>query len=112
MELHPDKTKILHNTHNFNNQYRRSVPNNVQILDMTVEILPASSSTNYLGKKLTFGDPHRAEVENRIACARKNCSKLKQELTGTRYSLADRLRLFHGTVTPTILYGCEAWTLA
>lgn len=36
---------------------------------------------------------------------------LKQELTGHRYSLRDRLRLFHGTVTPTILYGCEAWTL-
>jgi len=36
---------------------------------------------------------------------------LKQELTGHRYSLTDRLRLFHGTITPTILYASEAWTL-
>ena len=36
---------------------------------------------------------------------------MKKELMGTRYPLNDRLRLFHGTVTPTILYGCEAWTM-
>jgi hypothetical protein len=35
----------------------------------------------------------------------------KQELTGKHYSINDRLRLFHGTVMPTMLYGCEAWTL-
>lgn len=27
------------------------------------------------------------------------------------YSLNDRLRFFHGTVTPTILYGSETWTM-
>ena len=36
----------------------------------------------------------------------------KQELTGKHYSINDRLRLFHGTVTPTVLYGCEAWALS
>ena len=36
---------------------------------------------------------------------------LKQELTSRRYSLSDRLRLCEGVVTPTLLYGCEAWTM-
>ena len=109
--LHPDKTKILHNGNHANNRTRRRIPNNVQILDMTIDILPAHSSTKYLGKSLSFNDPHRTEIENRISYAWKKFHGLKQELTGHRYSLSDRLRLFHGTVTPTILYGCEAWTM-
>ena len=36
---------------------------------------------------------------------------LKQELTDRSHSLRDRLRLFNGTITPTILYGSESWTL-
>ena len=78
---------------------------------MEIEVLPTAISTKYLGRALSFCDPHRTELENRIAAAWKKFYKLKQELTGARYSLNDRLRLFHGTVTPTILYGAEAWTL-
>ena len=36
---------------------------------------------------------------------------LKQELTTKSYSLKGRLRLFHGTVTPTMLYASSAWTI-
>jgi len=35
----------------------------------------------------------------------------REELMGKHYSLNSRMRLFHGTVTPTVLYGCEAWTM-
>ena len=35
----------------------------------------------------------------------------RQELVSKTYSLNDRLRLFDATVSPTLLYGCEAWTL-
>eukprot|EP00959_Pyramimonas_sp_CCMP1952_P374625 7846034-Pyramimonas_sp.AAC.1 len=51
------------------------------------------------------------EVENQIASAWKTLYSLKQELTGTHYSLNNRIRLFHGTIAPTVLYGCEAWTM-
>ena len=78
---------------------------------MSIKILPSCGATKYLGRKLTFNDPHRTELENRISTAWRRFHMLKQELTGHRYSLRDRLRLFHGTVTPTVLYGCEAWTL-
>ena len=36
---------------------------------------------------------------------------MKQELTTKSYSLKGRLRLFHGTITPTMLYGSSTWTL-
>jgi hypothetical protein len=78
---------------------------------MTIDILPAREATKYLGRQLGFNDPHRIEIENRIRQAWRKFYYLKQELTGRRYPLTDRLRLFHGTVTPTILYGCEAWTM-
>jgi hypothetical protein len=78
---------------------------------MTIEVLPTGGHTKYLGRKLCFKDSHRVEIENRISAAWKKFFTLKQELLGKRYCLSDRFRLFHGTVTPTILYGCEAWTL-
>ena len=78
---------------------------------MQIDVLNVDDSTKYLGRKLNFSDPHRTEVESRIASAWKKFFVQKQELTSKTYSLNDRLRLFHGTVTPTVLYGCEAWTM-
>lgn len=54
-----------------------------------------------------FSNPHGIEVESKIYQA----WRLKQELAGSRYPLAERLRLFHGMVIPTVLYGYEAWTM-
>ena len=109
LQLHPDKTKILHNEHSTTTRQR--TPTHATVNNMTVEILSPGDSTKYLGRKLSFSTPHKTEVESRISFAWRKWFLLKQELTGHRYSLTDRLRLFHGTVTPTILYGCEAWTL-
>ena len=101
--------KILHN--NCHTTARPRLPQQVRINNMTIDVLTPLDNTKYLGRKLSFSDPHRTEIENRIANAWRKFFLLKQELTGSRYCLTDRLRLFHGTVTPTILYGCEAWTL-
>ncbi len=35
----------------------------------------------------------------------------RNELCGSHYSLAHRLRLFDATVTPTVLYGSSCWTM-
>jgi len=78
---------------------------------MSIDILKTTDSTKYLGKKLTFADPHQAEIKNRIAAGWRKFFTLKQELTSSCYSLNDRLRLFQGTITPTVLYGSASWTM-
>ena len=109
LALHPDKTKILHSLHCETN--KSWIPATASIKGMEIEILPVKGHTKYLGRKLSFSDPHRVEVENRIACAWKKFHSLRQELLGNMYSLKDRMRLFDGVITSTLLYGCEAWTL-
>ena len=49
--------------------------------------------------------------EERSTAIRRKFHMLKQELTTRAYSLLGRLRLFHGTITPTVLYGCSSWTM-
>ena len=78
---------------------------------MPIEVLPHTASQKYLGRKLTFHQSAQTEVENRIASGWRKFFLLKRELTTRSYSLRDRLRLFEGSVTPTVLYGSAAWTL-
>ena len=108
LELHPDKTKILHNQRN---RKTRQQPETVRINDSHIEILPHTAHQKYLGRKFTFDQTHSAEIDNRIASGWRKFHLFKQELTTRSYSLAGRLRLFHGTVTPTVLYACSAWTM-
>ena len=108
LALHPDKTKILHN----NWTWLKNIPTYVHANGVQIEVLRVDETTKYLGRKLCFSDPHRVELESRISNAWKKFYALKQELTGKHYSINDRLRLFHGTVTPTALYGCGAWALS
>ena len=108
LELHPDKTKILHNIHN---RRPRQQPECIKVHDMSIEVLPHTATQKYLGRKITFHQSAQTEVENRIASGWRKFFLLKRELTTRSYSLKDRLRLFQGTVTPTVLYGSAAWTL-
>ena len=107
LSLHPEKTKILRNKW----ASKRGVPSYVMADGMRIEVMDPDGHTKYLGRKLTFHDSNRSEIENRIAIAWRKFHAQKQELTGKTYSLNDRLRLFNGTVTPTILYGSETWTM-
>ena len=108
LELHPDKTYILYNDSKGTNRTSRAP---VNIRGHTVQVLPFDSSTKYLGRLFTFNDYHTTEVHNRIACAWRKFHALRNELTSRRYPLRTRLRLFDGTITPTVLYACTSWTL-
>eukprot|EP00959_Pyramimonas_sp_CCMP1952_P019529 412552-Pyramimonas_sp.AAC.1 len=77
---------------------------------MKIEVLPPFQGAKYLGRKLQFSEYHKMTIENRIAAARKKFFVFKEELTGKSYSMNNRIRFFPGTVTSTMLYGCEAWT--
>ena len=50
-------------------------------------------------------------LNHRIAAAWASFSSHRKELTNKRYPLKCRLRLFDATVTATVLYSCESWTL-
>ena len=67
--------------------------------------------SNYLGRLFSFDNYHATEVQHRISCAWRKFHSLRKELTNKHYSLKSRMRLFNGTITPTILYACTSWTL-
>ena len=108
LKLHPDKTKILSNASMVKGG---TTPNCGKLGDDDIEILAADEATKYLGRKVCFKNFHEVELEARITAAWSCFHKHKQELTSRFYPLRDRLRLFDSTVTPTVLYGCEAWVL-
>ena len=108
LELHPQKTKILHNVES---RRPRKSPEYTKVGDVEVEILPYTGSQKYLGRKFTFSNQAQVEIEARIQAGWNKFWLFKQELLSRCYPIRDRLRLFSGTVTPTILYGCASWTM-
>ena len=107
LQLHPEKTKILSST----NRGNRPGQKHVRVGDMKIEILARGDKIKYLGKQITFENGTQVELSNRIKAAWAKFMQYKQELTKKTYSLSDRLRLFESVVSPTVLYGSEAWTL-
>jgi len=108
LQLHPDKTKIL------TNAVKKTGRGNVRFIDVAdlkIEILLASDSVKYLGRKISFENADGIELGNRTRAAWAKFMSNKQELTSRSYSLKDRLRLLDAIVSPTLLYGCPAWTL-
>ena len=78
---------------------------------MKIEVLPRNGKIKYLGRQITFENGTVVELSNRIKAAWAKFMQYKSELTKKHYSLSDRLRLFEAVVTPTVLYGSEAWTM-
>ena len=108
LELHPKKTKIL------SNQVRRGGLNarkQVTIGDALVEVLPVQGQTDYLGRVLGFSGYHDKELDHRINRAWAKFHMFKGELCCPYYPLKARMRLFNAVITPSILYGCAAWTM-
>ena len=108
LELHQDKTKFLSNATKRTGRGRERY---MRCGEMSIEMLPHSESLKYLGRKVSFDSTQEIEIENRISNAWKKFMAFKNEMTSKQYPLKHRLRLFNGTVTPTILYGSATWTL-
>ena len=108
LELHPDKTVIMCN---LSERRGRQATKSVTVGNRPVKVLPYCDATKYLGRKLTFDDHHTAELDNRIATAWRKFNALRDELTNKRHSLNARVRLFNTTITPTVLYGSNSWTM-
>ena len=83
----------------------------IRVGDESVSILDEMDSEKYLGRKLSFENCHDTELSNRIRAAWACFHKHKSVLCSKYYRLADRVRLFEATVSPTLLYGCATWAL-
>ena len=51
------------------------------------------------------------EINNRVAKAWAKFGVFREELLDRNVPLHLRIRLFDTVVTPTMLYGCAAWTM-
>ena len=89
----------------------RRLPSSLDIDGRSFRVLGPMESTKWLGRKVSFHDPHEQELSNRIAAAWGAFTKHKEELTSRRFRWGDRLKLFNAVVSSTVLYGCETWTL-
>ena len=71
LEIHPDKTKALHNT---KKEGGRGCGSHLRLLDMELAMLLiyGEEFVKYLGCRLTCVDPKKAEIEIRISMAWKN----------------------------------------
>ena len=106
LELHPGKTKIQHNNVGYGSQVRHA-----RIGDMDIEVLDPTDTTMYLGRALSLTEVHDSELKHRIAKAWAKFGVYHGELTNKAIPLELRLKLFHSTVTPSILYGSVSWVM-
>ena len=106
LNLHPEKTHILHNDKCYGRHVRI-----VKVGQIDIEVLEAPASTMYLGRLLSLTDPHEIELQHRIKKAWAKFAVYREELTNKSVPLKLRMRLFNAVVTPTILYGCCSWVV-
>ena len=78
--------------------------------DFAIEVLPAGHGLELLGTSLSLNDVTGCELKFRIAAGWKKLWALRKLLLNSRFSLKGRLRLFHSTVSGTVLWGTESWT--
>ena len=70
----------------------------------------AHTRPQYLGQTITFHNASTTEIQHRIRAAWACFTGHRQELTSKHYPLEHRLRIYRGTVIPTMMYGAETWT--
>ena len=105
LRMHFGKTKVM--TWNSLSKGNLLIP----IGDRTVDIIDEMVAEKYLGCSVSLGGGQQVELNNRISASWASFHKHKEELCNKRYRKSDRMRLFNAVVTPTLLYGCGAWTL-
>ena len=107
LELHMGKTKVLRNEFGLDENDDKYI----EIDTEKVEILSTDDSTMYLGRNLSLHDANEIEFDHRLGAAWRSFMARKCELCNKRYRLRDRLKLFEATVTKSVLYGSECWTM-
>ena len=105
LTVHPDKTKILTNNTGVAKHW-------VEVAGGRVEVLGGNGSLTYLGRRLHPDRLHDSEIEARLERGWAKFFSQKKELCCKHAALRSRLKLFHATVSPTVLYGSGSWTMS
>ena len=101
LNIHMGETKILNII----------VSGHLIIFGKKFDILPFTSSTDYLGRSKTMDTLHDTEMAIRIQKGWSKFFSFKSELCGKHIGIKEKIRLFNAVVTPTVLYGSSAWTM-
>jgi hypothetical protein len=104
LKLHMGKTRVLTNC-------GLNRPAHITCCGQQIQVLDASQSERYLGRKLSTDDYHDTELANRVASGWACFFKFKDALCNRGLPLRDRLKLFESCVAPCVLYACCTWTL-
>ena len=104
LSLHPTKCQVQTNREYFQR-------GRIQVEEgFSIEVLPHGACLDLLGTKLSLQDPTGSEITHRIATGWSKFCALNKMLTRKNFSLNKRLKLFHSTVSGTVLWGAESWT--
>ena len=106
LKLHLGKTKIQNNSIGYGVGVK-----NAKCGDITVEILSRENHTMYLGRAINLTNMEDEELNSRVAEAWAKFGVFRQELLDRSVPVHLRIQLFDTVVTPTMLYGSEAWSM-
>ena len=106
LRLHPGKTKILHNSIGYGSKAHVA-----KCGELNIDILDPSDGAQYLGRVVRLTCMDDEEIASRISKGWAKYGVYTRELTDRRIPLRLRLKLFEAVITPTVLYGSEAWTM-
>ena len=76
---------------------------------MQIEILNSEHHADYLGTAVRLAAIEDEEVASRISKAWAKYGTFRSEFRDRQVPIELRLKLFDTVITPTILYGSEAW---
>ena len=65
----------------------------------------------YLGSLINWDGRQDKEIRRRIAIAYNNMRKLRKLITSRKISMTSRKRFVKCYIWPTLLYGCETWSI-
>ena len=103
LKIHADKTVVLSTA---------SIrPEKGKCGSCGVKVANCDDTEKYLGRKVCLASYHDTELSHRVACAWASFFKFKDGLCNKLVDKRQRLRLFDAVVTPSVMYGCAAWTL-
>jgi hypothetical protein len=106
LSLHPTKCQVQTNKESHSQRGQIELTTG-----FCIEVLQEGQCLDLLGTRLSLQDVTGEEVKNRIASAWKKFWLMKPLLTNTSCSLLKRLALFEKTITSSILWASESWTL-